>query len=359
VTPGFRALDIRKSLQRSDSPAAVNALAKQKGVASAESGIPTRLCLQRSNAAASIVTMVSVVIPSIGRASLRRAVESALNQTTPPMEVIVVLDRDCDPDLPYSHSIRVVHTPGGVGPSRAKQIGIESAKGNVIALLDDDDLWYPDKLEKQLAAAPAGDQWIVSCRSVFRADWRKPVVCPRKLIEPDERVPRYLFTFRSIRRGRPTLPVPSLVFPREVAHRVPLSVSAGSLHDDPKWLMEVQRALPDLRIIQVPDALVEVNVTRGSLSRPGVDRSKDDIDWGVRELADESPRVLGDYVLVSGVSSALEARSLRGAARSMVAGVRWGRPGPWAWAYVWAAVLRIILGQLRSQLAKVRGGVRR
>ena len=107
-------------------------------------------------------TAVSVVIPTIGRASLRTAVDSALNQTSPPMEVIVVLDRDCDPDLPESDSIRVLRTPGRVGPSRAKQIGVESAKGNVIALLDDDDVWYPDKLEKQLAAAPVGDEWIVS-----------------------------------------------------------------------------------------------------------------------------------------------------------------------------------------------------
>jgi len=302
--------------------------------------------------------MVSVVIPTIGRATLRRAVESALNQTSPPLEVIVVLDRDCEPDLPESHSIRVVRTPGAVGPSRAKQLGIEAAKGNVIALLDDDDLWYPDKLEKQLAAAPAGDHWIMSCRSVFRADWRKPVVCPRELIHPEARVPDYLFTFRSVRRGRPTLPVPSLVFPKEVAHRVPLSVSAGSVHDDPKWLMEVQREMPDLKIIQVPDALVEVHVGRGSLSRPGTDRSQEDIDWGVRELVNESARVRGDYLLVIGVTSALEVRSFRAVARSMVAGIRWGRPGPWAWAYGCVAMARIALGQLRSQAAKLRGGVR-
>ncbi len=93
------------------------------------------------------------------------------------MEVIVVLDRDCDPDLPDSHSIHMVHTPGGVGPSRAKQIGIESAKGNVIALLDDDDLWYPDQFEKRLASS-AGKR-PMDCLvpiEVFRADWRKPVV---------------------------------------------------------------------------------------------------------------------------------------------------------------------------------------
>src|SRR6201988_1315286 len=124
-------------------------------------------------------TAVSVVIPSIGRASLRRAVESALRQTSPPMEVIVVVDADCDPDLPDSDSIRVLRTSGGVGPSCAKHIGVEQATGDVIALLDDDDLWRPHKLEKQLAAAPPGDEWIVSCRYVIHDDGRKPLTGPR------------------------------------------------------------------------------------------------------------------------------------------------------------------------------------
>ena len=302
-------------------------------------------------------TAVSVVIPTIGRTSLRTAVESALTQTSPPMEVIVVLDRDCDPDLPESDSIRVLRTSGGVGPSHAKQIGVESAKGNVIALLDDDDVWYPDKLEKQLAAAPVGDEWIVSCRYLYHAPGRKPVTCPHRLIRRDERSILYLFKLRSLRRGRPCLPVPTLVFPRAVAQMVPLSVSAGSIHDDPLWLKEVHRALPDLPIVQLPEPLVDVNATPGGLSRPGVDRSKDYIDWGVRELADESARVRGDYLLTSPVSNALEVGSFRGVARSMAAGVRSGRPGPWAWGYAAAAMLRIAWRRVGSRAARAAGGM--
>ena len=131
-------------------------------------------------------TAVSVVIPTIGRASLRTAVDSALNQTSPPMEVIVVLDRDCDPDLPESDSIRVLRTPGRVGPSRAKQIGVESAKGNVIALLDDDDVWYPDKLEKNSwprhRSAMNGSYRVDICTML---PGRKPVTCPHRLIRRD------------------------------------------------------------------------------------------------------------------------------------------------------------------------------
>ena len=127
---------------------------------------------------------VSVVIPTIGRTSLRRAVESALQQTSPPMEVIVVVDAECEPDLPRSSAIRVVRTSGGVGASLAKHMGIESANGNVIALLDDDDVWRDDKLEIQLSAAPPGIEWIISCRFSVHVDLRQPIVGPRTLIEP-------------------------------------------------------------------------------------------------------------------------------------------------------------------------------
>ena len=296
---------------------------------------------------------ISVIIPTIGRASLRTAVESALNQTVPPAEVIVVVDSDGEPDLPTSDAIRVLRTSGGVGPGRARQLGIDSAKGDIIALLDDDDRWKKGKLEKQLAAAPRGGRWIVSCRYERRTDGQKPLTIPSRLIGPHERVAPYLMKLRSMRRARASLAVPTLVFPKTVADAVPLSASAGSIHDDPMWLMKVQRALPDLPILQLPDCLVEVNVTAGSTSRPGVDHSKDYIDWGISELADESKRVRGDYLLYSPVSSALEAASLRSVFRSMAAGVRWGRPGIWAWIYASAAALRIGLRQAKGRFGKV------
>jgi hypothetical protein len=287
-------------------------------------------------------TAVSVVIPTIGRASLRRAVESALHQTSPPMEVIVVVDADCELDLPDSDSIRVLRTPGGVGPSGAKHIGVSSAQGDVIALLDDDDVWRPHKLEIQLAAVPPGHEWIVSCRYVYHVDGRKPHTYPRTLLRSDERIAPYLFQFHSPPpRQQRWLAVPTLVFPRAVAQRVPWSVSGGSIHDDAKWVIEVRRALPNLRIVQVPEPLVDVICTPGSVSLPGVDQSREYIDWGICELADESRRVRGDYMLGDPVTSAIAVGSFRGVARSMVAGARHGRPGVWAWVYAVAAIMKI------------------
>lgn len=290
---------------------------------------------------------VSVVIPTIGRTSLTKAVESVLQQTFPPLEVIVVLDADCEPDLPPSPAVRVLKTSGGVGASAAKHIGVEAAGGNVIALLDDDDVWRPDKLEKQLAAAPPGDSWIVSSRFAVHIDGRQPVIGPKNVIGSHEPVAPYLFELRT-RQGFNMVQTSTLVFPRALAHAVPLSVAEGSIHDDPKWLMEVRRAFPDLPIIQLPEPLVDIVWTASSLSRSGVDRSQELIEWGLHELAGESNRVRGDYLLTSPVGSALGAGSLRGVMRSVIAGIRHGRPGRLAWASAAKSVLRLGAGRLQK-----------
>lgn len=290
---------------------------------------------------------VSVVIPTIGRPSLRTAVESALRQTLPPVEVIVVVDADCEPDLPTSSAIRVLRTSGGVGPSLAKHLGIESASGNVVALLDDDDVWRRDKLEIQLGAAPPGDEWVMSSRFSVHIDGRDPVVGPRTLIGRNESVAPYLFELRE-RQAFNMVQTSTLVFPRVLTLAVPMSVAAGSVHDDPKWLIEVRRAYPNLPIVQVAEPLVDIVWTAASLSRSGVDRSRDLIDWGISELGGESKRVLGDYLLTSPVGSALGAGSPRGIARSVVAAARYGRPGRLAWASVAKSVVRLGWGRARA-----------
>lgn len=298
---------------------------------------------------------VSVVIPTIGRASLRTAVESALRQTPPPIEVIVVLDADCEPDLPPSTAVRVLKTSGAVGPSAAKHLGIESASGEIIALLDDDDSWRDNKLEVQLAAAPPGDEWIVSSRFYIHAPGSEPIIGPRILIRRDEAIAAYLFEIR-VPRAFNMVPTPTMIFPRALAQAVPMSVAAGSIHDDPKWLMEVRRAFPDLPIIQVPEPLVDINWSPVSISRPQADRSKALIEWGIRELADESPRTRGDYMLTSPVGSALSTGSFSGVTASLSAGVRFGRPGPLAWASIAKSMAKLAAGRMKNAM---RGSARR
>lgn len=113
---------------------------------------------------------VSAIIVSYNRLDLlHRAIQSALAQTLPDCEVIVV--DDCSSfDIhealrPYNASVKVVRTPHNAGCSYARNLGIDNATGEFIAFLDDDDFWRPEKLERQLAAI--GDKAMVICGQEF------------------------------------------------------------------------------------------------------------------------------------------------------------------------------------------------
>jgi glycosyltransferase involved in cell wall biosynthesis len=90
-----------------------------------------------------------------GEAHLAEAIESALAQTVPPLELIVAedgsTDRSADVARSYEPRVRLVRGPAkGVGAARNRAVA--AASGELIAFLDCDDLWEPDKLERQLAA---------------------------------------------------------------------------------------------------------------------------------------------------------------------------------------------------------------
>lgn len=103
---------------------------------------------------------VSIIIPTHNRAAmLSRALRSALQQTVPPFEVIVVDDASSDETPAVLHAlantnVRYLRHEKPLGGSAARNTGIHAARGEWIAFLDDDDEWVPEKLERQLAVAP-------------------------------------------------------------------------------------------------------------------------------------------------------------------------------------------------------------
>ena len=289
--------------------------------------------------------IVSVVIPTIGRPSLRRAVQSVLDQTRPAAEIIVVADTDATVSLPPDDRIMLLRTGVGSGPARCRQLGIDAAGGSVIVLLDDDDEWHTTKLARQLDAvdSPAGTHWIASSRMSVLGPGARRRTWPRRVIEPGESITEYLFLFTDFRFGGAALQTSTLCFPAELASEVRWDAHADAPHDEPSWLIRVQRTIPDMQVVQLPDVLSTYNVQDASVSRDTSDRTDDYIDWGLQYLAAESPRVLGDYLCTSPVSAAVSARSLRGVRRSMGSAVRHGRPGPFALAYGTLSAARIVL----------------
>jgi glycosyltransferase involved in cell wall biosynthesis len=100
--------------------------------------------------------LVSVIIPVYNcELYLREAVESVLAQTSSRLEIIVVDDSSTDGSANVARSfgecVRYVRQEhGGIGAARNR--GVVMARGELLAFLDADDIWMPDKLELQLGA---------------------------------------------------------------------------------------------------------------------------------------------------------------------------------------------------------------
>ena len=102
---------------------------------------------------------LSVVIPTHDRAALvGRAIESALRQTVPPREVVVVDDGSTDDTRArveaFGPGVRYLHQ-GNAGVSAARNHGVRAATGTWIAFLDSDDRWAPNHLAGICAAIVA------------------------------------------------------------------------------------------------------------------------------------------------------------------------------------------------------------
>ncbi|MEX0774299.1 MAG: glycosyltransferase family 2 protein [Phycisphaeraceae bacterium] len=140
------------------------------------------------------MTRVSVIIPCYNRADLiGQTLDSVLGQTVPPDEVWVIDDGSRDASVAVvedyvrkSNGIVRLVQQANAGPSVARNAGLERATGQYIAFCDADDLWLPDKLQKQLAVMDAeAHHWLagVYCRLFkFRMNLddmnRTPVVGP-------------------------------------------------------------------------------------------------------------------------------------------------------------------------------------
>jgi teichuronic acid biosynthesis glycosyltransferase TuaG len=102
---------------------------------------------------------VSVIISVYNVAPyIRQTLESVLTQTYRDLEVLVIDDCSTDASRDIVRAVaqqdsrvRLIESEVNTGPAVARNRGIEQARGRYIAFLDGDDLWYPAKLEKQLA----------------------------------------------------------------------------------------------------------------------------------------------------------------------------------------------------------------
>lgn len=104
---------------------------------------------------------VSAVIPTYNRAEfMPRAIQSILNQTHPVSEIVIVDDVSTDNTesivrqmQSQSDRIRYIRLPQKGGAQKARNTGIQAARGEWIAFLDSDDVWLPDRIRLGLEKA--------------------------------------------------------------------------------------------------------------------------------------------------------------------------------------------------------------
>jgi glycosyltransferase involved in cell wall biosynthesis len=97
---------------------------------------------------------ISVIIPYYNREQyIDETVQSVLAQTLKPLEIIIVNDRSRESSRKhierYTSVCKILDLERNVGLAGARNAGTQAARGQFIALLDDDDIWYPHKLEVQ------------------------------------------------------------------------------------------------------------------------------------------------------------------------------------------------------------------
>jgi glycosyltransferase involved in cell wall biosynthesis len=217
---------------------------------------------------------VSVIIPTRFRPALVcRAIHSALRQTVASLEVIVVLD-GIDPATAKAVTaipdtrVRLISLVPSKGGSEARNAGVRAARGRYIALLDDDDEWLPDKLEKQLALA---DSAATSCFAVvtqylYRVPGHADEVWPGHIPAAHEPLSEFLFSSRG---GFQTS---TYLCPRTLFLDIPFTPGLKK-HQDWDWFLRLANK-PGFQLLIVPEPLSVYHVPLRS--RAGVSVN---LDW--------------------------------------------------------------------------------
>jgi hypothetical protein len=189
---------------------------------------------------------IAAVVPTIGRDSLRRAIDSILEQSHPVSELVVVNDSQAQVSLVEDGAVKgvpvvEVYTGGLTGEGNARNVGIRSTTGSHIAYLDDDDVWLPHHLKMAVRSlqGPAGPD-VYSCSAIVaRPDGVRitPKVCytgNRPLID-------FFYGAWSWAGRERSIPNTTWVFRRELGLEFPMDSTLTS-SPDVWWLLQLAAA---------------------------------------------------------------------------------------------------------------------
>lgn len=187
---------------------------------------------------------VSVIVPTIGRASIIKCINSILNQTFKCSEIIICYDgKDYDgfchliKNYKFEKLVKTINTGPFNGGNNARQTGIEISSGNYIALLDDDDEWLPDHIASLVRN-------IKNINYDYNFCFSKPIWCNGEqeikpnIIYDGSGLLSYLFEYNKSKGGLGFLQSSLLLFSKKIALEIPLNKEL-KFHQDIEWLIRV------------------------------------------------------------------------------------------------------------------------
>ena len=195
---------------------------------------------------------ISVVIPTYqAAATIKDAIASVLAQTFTDFEIVVVNDGSLDETKSIVETISdervcLLTHPTNKGAAAARNTGIRAAHGELVAFLDADDLWLPEKLSKQVLLMEEHPEYG-GCVTGFhyKTEEGTSIEIPRK---PDS-------WLREFSKGCAVAPGTTLIVQRMCYDSVGYYDETMPRHEDFDWLLRFVQKY-DLGVVQLPLATV-------------------------------------------------------------------------------------------------------
>lgn len=203
---------------------------------------------------------------------LRETLESVAGQTFRDFELILV--DDCSPiDIePLVHCLtglpetRIVRNESNIGHAQSRNVGIRKASGEIIAFLDHDDIWLPDKLRRQIEALDVNpDAAAVFCDSEIFGPYAHRLVMNQRIV-PER--PSLLWF---LNHGNYTITASAVMVKKQAMIDIGLFDSRYSTCDDFDAWLKILMSSP---IVHIPETLTRYRLHEQNVNYD-VDRLND------------------------------------------------------------------------------------